>query len=423
MSPLRSYAAAVRSFSPNARRYLLFTALLGVGTSFQWLFFNLYVLSLGHDQAFVGLLASIPALVTAVSALPIGFLLPRIGYRRGLFVATGLLAAAFAGWALLPSVPILIAGCVLAGLGSALLFILSSPLMVAASDSGTRTHLFGVQFGLNTLVGVVANFAGGHLPRLFASGFGFAAESPIAYRAVLLVAMALALASLLPVSRLRGLEAERQRRGVRWRDLAGHRSTLAKLLILQGTVALGAGMLMPFVNVFFKLRFQLPDPSLGAVFAASSLMTGLAAMAAPILANRLGKLKAIVLSQGLSLPFLVAMGFSPWFELSAAGFLIRTALMNMSSPLFMAFTMGLVPAKLRPLTSGVMAFAWNGGWALSSWLSGKIQVASGFAPLFIITGSLYVTVVALTYVFLRHAREIEESEIVEQLHVDEEERI
>ena len=421
MSAIGEYGRALRSFSPNARRYLAATALLGVGMSFQFLFFNLYILALGFDQAFVGLLASIPALVTAISALPIGILLPRFGYRRGLLAACGLFVVAFVSWAFFPFPPVLIGGSVFAGLASSLLFITSSPLMVAVSGEEHRTHLFGVQFGVNTFVGVLANLVGGHLPRLFAGSFGFAAESPIAYRAVLLVAMALAFGAIVPIARLRGLSGTRSERLVGIRNVTGHWRVLAKLLALQLAVALGAGMLMPFVNVFYKLRFELPDPTLGTLFSISSLMTGLAAFAAPLIAGRIGKVRTIVLTQGLSLPFLVAMGFSSSFGVSAAGFLIRTALMNMSTPVFMAFTMGLVPAKLRPLTSSLLALSWNAGWALSAWMSGRIQVATGFSPLFVITGSLYVTVVALTYLLFRNSQEVSEPRIVEQLHVDEEE--
>jgi len=423
MEPLRRYVRALTTFSPNARRYLAMTALLGVGTSFQWLFFNLYVLSLGFDQAFVGLLAGIPALVTAISALPIGLLLPRIGYRRGLLAGSFLYVSAFVSWALFPMAPVLIAGGVLAGLGSSLLFITSSPLMVAVSTERNRTQLFGVQFGLNTLVGVLANLVGGYLPRVFAGAFGFAVESPIAYRAVLLVAMALAISAIIPIARLRGLAGNRHDRVVGFGLIAGHWRTFVKLLAVQLTVALGAGMLMPFVNVFYKLRFDLPDPSLGVIFSISSLLTGLSAFAAPLIADRIGKVRTIVVTQALSLPFLVAMGFAPWFGASAAGFLIRTALMNMSAPVFMAFTMGLVPGELRPLTSSLLTLAWNAGWAISSAFSGWIQVSIGFWPLFIITGSIYAGVVLLTYLLFRNARELSGPEIIEKLHVDEEERV
>ena len=424
IAALRAYARAVRDFSPNARRYLVATVLLGVGTSFQWLFFNLYVLSLGHDQAFVGLLASLPALVTAFTALPIGLLLPRIGFRRSLLIGCLLFVTALLGWALHPIPSVLLAGAILAGAASSLLFVASSPLMMAVSTERDRNYLFGVQFGLNTFVGVIANAIGGLLPSLFAGGLGMASEGPVAYRAVLLTATVFAFLALLPIARLRSLGSRHRDRIIGARLILANRRPLLKLLVVQLTVSIGAGMLMPFVNVFYKLRFDLSDPTLGTVFAASSLMTGLAALLAPIFAGRLGKIRMVVLTQALSLPFLAAMGFAPSFGVSAAGFLVRTALMNMSAPVFTAFSMGIVPEPLRPLTSSLLILAWNAGWALSAWLSGKLQVAIGFWPLFVITGSLYALVVVMTHFLFRRTEELTDPvPIVEELHVDEEAKV
>jgi MFS family permease len=181
-------------------------------------------------------------------------------------------------------------------------------------------------------------------------------------------------------------------------------------------------MLMPFVNVFYRLRFNLSDPSIGAVFAASSLLTGCAALLAPVVASRLGKVRAIVVTQTLSIPFLLVMGFAPLGGVSAASYLVRTALMNMSSPLFPAYAMGLVPSRIRPLTAGLMMLAWNAGWAISSWISGHIQVSSGFTPLFLITGSLYVSSIVLTYVFFRSVAETPEPPSAEAVILDKVER-
>ena len=423
MRSLTNYANAVRSFTPNARRFLVMTALLGIGTAFQWLFFNLYVLALGYDQSFVGLLASIPAWATVLSALPIGLILPRLGYRRGLLAASALYVTAFVGWAAFPTAGILLSGSALVGIAAALLMITTSPLMVAISKPTHRTQLFGVQFGLNTLVGVVANLAGGFLPRLFASAFDMGVESPLAYRAVLLVAMALTACTLIPIARMRSMRAGREDRTVGFRDVGEHRRTFLKLLVVQLTVALGAGMLMPFVNVFYKLRFELADPAIGTIFSLSSLLTGLSAFLSPILAGRMGKIRMVVATQALSLPFLVAMGFSPWLELSIVGFLVRTALMNMSAPVFSAFTMGIVPSRLRPMTATLFALAWNAGWAISSRVSGGIQVAVGFWPLFVITGIFYVVSIALTYALFRRTQELADQGIMEELHVDEDERV
>jgi MFS family permease len=417
----REYLSALRGFSRNARLYLFNTGLLGLTFGLQYLFFNLYVLSLGYDQVFVGLLASIPALVTALSAVPIGIFLPRLGYRRSLLLGVGLTLAAFVGWAFFPSREILILAAVLSGLGTSLATVSSSPMMVAVSNERTRTHLFGVQFGVNTFSGVFANLIGGYLPILFNAVTAHSLEGSSAYRGVFVVGMVLTLVALVPILRMRGLQGLRER-PITPGQLKPHARVLAKLLAIEITTSLGAGMLMPFVNVYYRLRFGLSDPSIGAVFAASSLLTGCAALLAPVVATRLGKVRAIILTQMLSIPFLLVMGFVPLGGVSATGYLIRTALMNMSSPLFPAYAMGLVPTRIRPITASLMMLAWNAGWAISSWISGHIQVSAGFAPLFLITGALYVTSIVSTYFFFRHVAETTEAPTAEALVLDEAER-
>jgi predicted MFS family arabinose efflux permease len=149
---------------------------------------------------------------------------------------------------------------------------------------------------------------------------------------------------------------------------------------------------------------------LGLVFALSSLLTGFASVMAPWAAGRLGKVRAIVLSQALSIPLLLAMGLVPIFGASAGSFLVRTALMNMSSPVFAAYSMGIVPASVRPLAASLSMLAWNAGWAVSAWVSGYVQLAAGFTPLFVITATLYSVSIFMTYVSFRHVGESTEAE-------------
>jgi predicted MFS family arabinose efflux permease len=169
-------------------------------------------------------------------------------------------------------------------------------------------------------------------------------------------------------------------------------------------------MTMPFLNVFFRLRFSASDATLGLVFAGSALLTGVAGIIAPWAAGRLGKVRAIVLSQALSIPLLLLMGFLPAFGASAGSFLVRTALMNMSSPLFGAYSMGIVPRDVRPLAASLLMLAWNSGWAISAWISGHVQLVAGFAPLFVVTATLYSVSIVLTYSWLRRVGEMTEAQ-------------
>ncbi len=130
----------VHAFSRNARLFLASTFLYGFMFGLHYLFFNLYILSFGYDQEFVGVLASIPALVTAIVIIPVELFLPWIGYKRSLLLGTGLQMFALLGWAFLTERTPLALASVLFGLGSSLIWISSSSFMAASSTPKERTH-------------------------------------------------------------------------------------------------------------------------------------------------------------------------------------------------------------------------------------------------------------------------------------------
>jgi MFS family permease len=163
--------------------------------------------------------------------------------------------------------------------------------------------------------------------------------------------------------------------------------------------SIGAGLIMPFMNVFFRQVHNQPDPVIGSLFAWGSLAMGVGLMIAPPLAERMGKIELVVTTQGLSIPFLVILGFSPWFWMSAAAYYVRLSLMNMSTPIYNTFVMEQVEPSARAMVASLTSMSWNFGWALSPAVSGWLQVNFGFAPAFIGTIILYSISVSLYWAF------------------------
>lgn len=114
------YGRRVRLFRPNARRYLLFTILTGVGFGIYRLLFNFYVLSLGYDEALLGNLLTTTCLVALLSALPAGYLSDRLGRKPALLLSTAVNVGAVMGMVLWPHVAGFYAMNGLIGLGQSL---------------------------------------------------------------------------------------------------------------------------------------------------------------------------------------------------------------------------------------------------------------------------------------------------------------
>lgn len=154
---------------------------------------------------------------------------------------------------------------------------------------------------------------------------------------------------------------------------------------------------MPFMNVFFRTAHGQSDAAIGTVFAWGALAMGFGLMVAPALADRVGKIQIVVISQGLSIPFLVLLGFSPFLVPVIVAYYVRATLMNMSNPVYSTYVMEKVPGESRAMVASLTSMSHNFGWALSPMLSGWLQIRSGFSGPFLITIATYSIAVLMYY--------------------------
>ncbi|HEY4690093.1 MAG TPA: MFS transporter [Anaerolineae bacterium] len=400
-------ARFVGQFSHNAQLFLLSTLIGGITLAGFNLFFNIYLRSRGFDLDFIGVLNAIPAASALIVGVPMGILSDRIGRRRAMLIGLG--TAILGAWGVVTAdtrVTMLLMSGVM-GIANSLYYLSMAPFMMRASGDKERTLLFSLNFGLMTISGAVGNLIAGQLPAWFAHGLGVGAESPEAYQAVLLASVWGGGMGLIPIWLIR----EGQRPDPRQAPPIGFadfrrllRRSVLRMAVPNFVIGLGAATLIPYLNLFFKGRFQIDDGSLGVLFSLSAMLTGVATIVGPRIAERLGgKIKAVVFTQGTSIAFLLIMGFSPFFLLSGAAFLVRAALMNMSTPLYSAFTMEQTPEHERGAVNSMLQLMWEVGWTVGPYLSGVVQARYGFGPLFISTAVLYCLAIGLTWLFFRNA--------------------
>jgi MFS family permease len=250
----------------------------------------------------------------------------------------------------------------------------------------------------------VGSWIGGYLPTFLALRLGVEPTDSQAYgAALLLVALSSAIA-LLPLVFLRIPRLEHSERTVfaPIRYALDYPAKLSKLILPMLVTSIGAGMIMPFMNVFFRQVYYQTDQVIGTMFAWGSLAMGVGLLIEPPLADRMGKIQLVVITQGLSIPFLILLGFSPWFWLSAVAYYIRLALMNMSGPVYQTFVMEQVDQSARATVASLVSMAWNFGWAFSPMISGWMQVQSGFTLPFVTTIILYTLSVFMYWAFFWH---------------------
>ena len=182
-----------------------------------------------------------------------------------------------------------------------------------------------------------------------------------------------------------------------WQEIVARPGPLLRLLISPLLISLGAALLIPYLNLFFKQRFDIPDSTLGVVFAALGMAVGVAALVGPAISARIGKIRTVVLTQALSIPFLLLLGFVPLFPVAVVAALARAALFNMASPLYDAFAMERTDEDARPTVIGLINGAYSVGYLIAPTISTRVQENYGFAPLFVATALCYVLAVLANY--------------------------
>ncbi len=413
---LQDYFSRVRAFRPNARLYLTYVMVLGAGMGVFRLLFNFYVLSLDFDESLLGRLITTNNLTALLVALPIGYLADRLGRKKSLVSSGLLLSAAIVVMALWPSVGVFYAMNVLLGLAQSLSSVTTAPFLMENSGETERTYLFSFAFGLQMLSSFVGNWLGGYLPTWIGNWWDVSAVSSAAYAwslGVVAVVTLLGLSPLLALKRQRLAGDEERSLFAPLSYFRTHRLLLGKLILPIFVTSIGAGMIMPFMNVFYRVVHDKPDKVIGSLFAWGSLAMGVGLLLAPALADRFGKMRVVVLTQAFSIPFLMALGFAPWFWVSAGAYYVRLALMNMSNPVYQTFVMEHVDAEARATVASLVSMAWNFGWAFSPTVSGYLQVEYGFAPPFLMTICLYVVAVFLYWRFFWHKQPQAESVLAE----------
>ena len=426
-----------RALSPTARLYLLHVALLTASLAMFGLFCNIAILALGFSLDFLGVLNSASFAAAAILSVPLLWLVGQMRLRGALLLSAALQFGSVLLFALWPTAAGLLIASVLIGAAAVLFEISAPPFMMRHSSAATRDQLFSANAAIRIGLAGLGSLLAGQLPSLSARLLHIVPESAPAYQATLAVAAIGLAVAMIPLLLMHGGQHRqttdgRQETGDRrretgdrrpetrvnrlrslvsglwsqaalvppvWRALVRRPGPLLKLLASPALISIGAALLIPYLNLFFKQRFAVTDQSLGLIFAGLGVCTGVAALAGPMLSARLGKIRTVVLTQALALPFLALLGFAPLLSVAVGAALARAALFNMGSPLYDAFAMERSDEAARPTVIALVNGAYSIGYAVAPLVSTRIQAVYGFGPLFVATTICYLLAVLVKYWF------------------------
>lgn len=385
--------------SAQVWQVLISSFLVAVGINLNWLFLNFHLESLTVGRTFIGFANAVPAISTVVLGIPMGLLIPRLGYVQSLALGGGLagFGELLVAWA--PNPGIILVGLLGFGLGNVLVMGTTAPLISILVPEVRQVLALSWQGALAMAAAFLGNLAG-----------GFFADSLGGPRGVIYLAAIVFFMSMMPLS---GVVVEATREARRFH--LQNREIWLRLLLPALCVGLGAGLVLPFLNLYLADKFNLAVAGVGTLFALSSLATMGANLLQPTLVRRLGKVGAIVVSQGTSLPLIAIIAYIPFLPLVTLALFIRTALMNAAYPVTTSLAMEHLADEEKSTFMIAIGAVWNGGWAVSSSVSGRLQSMLGLAAFDYLFAGMLLLYGLATYFYPRffglHSSEVASSNL------------
>jgi MFS family permease len=360
----------------------------------------------GLTDELMGIVITLMGISTFVSSIALGLAADKYGRKKLYILGNVIASGVIAVFALTANVPILLVAAVVEGIAEGAFAASSNALIAEKAGARNRTVIF-------SLFGFVGNIAFGvgsiilNIVVVFeAAGFSAAQSHTILF----LLLASLSLASTLIMLKVK--ESRKLGGPKKFRELFPKKSmgVIVKFVLTSAIVAFGAGLIVPLMTRWLDKRYGVSDAISGPILGVANIIIGVATLAAPPLAKKIGLVRAVVVTQGLSTLFMFATPLFPDYLSASFVYTLRAFLMNMASPLQNSMIMGLVAEDERGVASGVSAAFWRLPNAFSTSIGASLIGAGLLSTPFFLAGIFYLISIALFWLFFKTTMMPEERE-------------
>lgn len=388
--------------------------------------YNLYIQGLGYNDTMNGQIVSIQSLATAIMFVPIGLGGDRFSRKR-LLIAGALFSGIFLiGRSFDYSASGLIWFAVFSGLFAGVFQVLAIPFLAENVKKSQRLKMFSYYSSLVLASQVLGSLGGGVFADLLHT-LGIAKVTGL--QTVLFIGGAATLAAFIPMlfvsddktpaqtvttgavpaaisSEDKNLSTTEQ--PGKLQDKKKDSRLIGQFVITQLLIGFGSGLVVPYLNLYFTNRFSVSLSAMSLLISLGQIMTIVSMLIGPTLAAKVGSVRAVVIFQVFSLPFLLLTGFTNVLFIASVSFLFRQALMNAANPIQSAILVDRVSDKRRGIANSLMQTAFMIGWAtmgpVQSYLVTTYGTYWGYAITFSITGGLYVISSLMYYIMFKEPK-------------------
>ena len=197
---------------------------------------------------------------------------------------------------------------------------------------------------------------------------------------------------------------------------------IIKSLIPVLIIAIGAGLTIPFIGIFFYNIHKIDSHQFAIYGSVSAVLVAIGSLIVPQIKARFGYKLAVPATQTISVVALILLASSELYStyLIAAPiaifcYIIRQPLMNMAGPMTSEVVMNYVGERNREISSALTSAIWSGSWYISSRIFKLLRERDmAYVKVFMITAALYALGIFLYYLMLDYERRLKSGLIKER---------
>ena len=186
-------------------------------------------------------------------------------------------------------------------------------------------------------------------------------------------------------------------------------------------ISIGAGLTIPFVNLFFNSVFGFSSSNFSLLGSITAILVFVFSLLVPTLRKKYGYWATIVVVQSFAILFLIIMSLTELYAahsyalfIAILAYILRQPLMHMAHPASNELMMNYVGKKNQELISALSSSLWSASWFISAKIFEWFRILNfKYYEIFLITAAFYVAgVILFSFIINEYERNKKESELV-----------
>jgi len=354
------------------RKIIIFSLSVSIVSGFVYSVIPPFLRLIGFTGSLYGIYGMISVFASLIGTLTGGFIADYLGIKKLFYISIILIISGFILISTAEVENIFIGGG-LSGLGSSFLYmafvVLASKMFPDERLAESFSYIMGIS-SIGSGLGLVM----GWIPVIY--GISFSKELFSVYRYSILFSAFMMSTSIFVLHNILFNEDAL----IKKKTYIEKRSLDKKLLIIFIKFSLiniltsfGAGLSIQNIDYYFVLKYKTSSGELGSILGLQNILMGLLMFLMPLLSRRFGgPLTTYVIISSPSIILILLMTFTDNLLIASIIYIVRTILMNVANPLYIAFQMRLIPRDLRGRASSVLSIGWQIPAGLGRYVGGYL---------------------------------------------------